>query len=424
MKQKKFNISPRYQVVFFIIGLMLGNLQCIEEYAPNLNVNVDLLTINGSIVLGREQQSIVISRSTPIDSTGYIPVENCNVYVTDVKNNIFRFQETSKGKYTAIIDSSYLLVGSKFKLTVETPDNNIYESGYEEILPCQPIDSLNFVEETNHSSDYNRKENGLRLYVNLQNKVGYSEYYRWLIDETWEYRSAYKDVNKKLIKILRFETELSDSEIILVVTPIYENWDKTDSLHYCWRDSSVNGLYSASTLNLAQNGRKKIPLHHVYASDERLHVRYCCTVRQFSLSEGAYQYWHNKQVEIQESGGIYFSQPGQSVSNIKNRDNDQEAVLGYFWAASVREKRIFFNGPFKPWARTEPCPTDTFDPYDYVSPEPHDPPLYYQVIENFDSPIYIFYKNLENGDILEVTSNEECFDCRKEGGTIKRPDFW
>ena len=192
------------------ISMVVLNTQCIEEYDPNLNVDVDLLTVNASIVRGHEEQTVVITRSTPLDDTQYIAVENCNVFVTDDRDNKFQFEEKSAGKYIAKIDLLYLDIGAKFKLTIITPDNNVYESDYEEIHDCPPVGSLYFLEETNYSKELYKDLSGLRLNLDLRALEGYTGYYRWKIHETWEYRSKnkYIDVPVQFFGIVSFFFEI------------------------------------------------------------------------------------------------------------------------------------------------------------------------------------------------------------------------
>jgi hypothetical protein len=199
--------------------------------------------------------------------------------------------------------------------------------------------------------------------------------------------------------------------------PIFHSFNKPDSLHYCWHEAEIKELYSTSTGNLITNGKKQVPLHHVSEYDERLKIRYSCLLSQYSLNEGAYHYWHNKKVEIQESGGIYFTQPSQTIANIKNIYNDQETVLGYFWTSTVKQKRIFFDGPFDwgDFTPTLPCRLDSFNILNYYVP-------YVTILGEFylanpgDLPVYVVNDTL--------TAHKSCFDCRIQGGTINRPDYW
>jgi hypothetical protein len=118
-----------------------------------------------------------------------------------------------------------------------------------------------------------------------------------------------------------------------------------------------------------------------------------------------------KEAEIEGSGGLYNSQPSQNLSNIKNINNEHEAVLGYFWVSEVKQKRVFFDGPYGD--KTGFCNTDPFDIFDFYTPTGR----FGQFIVNDSmySPVYV---------TNDRTSPPGCFDCRTSGGTLNRPDFW
>ena len=418
MKQTKFKIPKRkrpliYLPIILLIGMvMLLQNRCVEEYNPNLKESERLLTIDGSIVREQEEQMVVVSMSSPVDSTQFNPFSNCKVFVTDDQNHVFPFEEKYDGKYSAKIDSSYLQIGAKFKLTVETPDKNTYESDFEEILECAPIDSLYFLEETNYSKNLEKEINGLRLNVDIRTNKELTSFYRWKISDAWEYRSLFH-----IDEIYNWSNDLEKD----IITKI----DNKDSLQRCWRFGEQIGIYSSSTLNMSDQGIKRIPLHYIFGDDIRLNVKYSCLVNQYSLNEGAYIYWQNKEVEIAESGGLYFSQPSQSVSNLKNINNDHEVVLGYFWVSSVKQKRIFFDGPLKPYGYAFTCPKDSFIVDNKYNDNPQLRKIYLR--DSINWPIYIVYREPvpSEGQVFKETADQFCFDCRLMfGGTINKPDYW
>lgn len=397
INKKLKKIHSIYFVLLSFILMLLINTQCIEEFDPDIHEETNLLSIDGSIVKGREEQVIFITRSTPVDETSFTPVKKCTVSVIDDKGNVFSFEEITPGKYIAKIQQDYLSIGAKFKLKIITSETKTYESSFEEILVCPTVDSVYFLQETAYSIEEEDEVNGLRLYLDLKANAGDTRFYRWNLDETWEFNSSY-EFN------MMYLGQNSEGIDTFAVFNKY-----IDSLYYCWHHGSVKGLYSSSTLNLVKNEKKKIPLHHIEGRDIKLYVKYSCLVSQYSLNEGAYEFWHNKKVELQESGGLYTSQPGQSRSNIENIDDEEEVVLGYFWASSVNEKRIFYEGPFERWDRYPKCDLDTFKIDTMPGAEP--------IIK----PAYI----ISGGDMMiDWTADQECFDCRLSGGTTTRPDFW
>jgi hypothetical protein len=429
-----------FLIASFVISMIILNIQCIEEYDPGLNVDADLLTVNASIVRGHEEQTVVITRSTPLDDIQYIAVEDCDVSVSDERGNIFQFEEISSGQYVAEIDDSYLSIGAKFKLTIKTPDDNLYESGYEEIHDCPPVDNLYFKEEPGYSKVLHSDIDGLRLYTDLRALEGYTGYYRWKIHETWEYRSKNKFIDAELVGVntkIRIDTveiyPIMEIDTTLVPVPVFYYYNKPDSLQYCWHEAEITELYSSSTGNLITDARKQVPLHHVFGHDERLMVRYSCLVSQYSLSEGAYHYWHNKKVEIQESGGIYFTQPSQTIANIKNVNNEQETILGYFWTSTVKQKRIFYDGPFIPDDyRIVPCHTERIYLEDYFGLDLSGSDKYV-LVNRSHFPLYLEIRIVRAIDPITMkgywdtiysSADQSCFDCRLQGGTVERPDYW
>lgn len=375
-------------VIFIAVALLIG---CIEKFNPGLEDYDELLVIEGSVIKEDSLQKVKITRSSPVSDPEYHPIAGCQVSVEDNSGNVFVFEDKQDGSYETHIPEQYLNYNAQFKLKVITPDNNNYESEYEPILESSPVDSI-FYEEEPYQSSSEIFANGLRFYANLKAPEGNTRNYRWTLKETWEYRAPYIP-----------EAEyLKDSDTII-------NLPFSDSLTYCWVTSPVKGLYSSSTQNLVVNEKKKIPLNYVGETSPKIHTRYSLLVKQYALSENAYAYWNRNKVASSESGGLYQTQPSQSISNIININNPDEIVLGYFWASSYTEKRIFYDGPFpRSQEYYKYCDIDTFpsDKYEHAA-----------VVKLFDidpDPI----------DTVWVAANPLCFDCTLGLGTNKKPDFW
>ncbi|MEX0981500.1 MAG: DUF4249 domain-containing protein [Bacteroidales bacterium] len=417
---RKYSFHPGLLALIILLLLIIITTQCIEEYDPNISVNENLLVVNGSIIRGNERQSIILSKSTSINFPGFIAIEECNVFVTDDKDNVFQFEEESPGRYHANIESTYLDIGAKFKLTLETPNNQVYQSGYEEIYDSPSIDSLYFIEETSYSDQRRINENGVRLNVDVYAKEGFTDYYRWKMHETYESRSSNAKIDKILVGVKdEFETiwkyDSLNSEYVLdraVPFPEFDYFNKPDTFHICYLDSEVEEVVFSGTSNIVSNSRKRVPLHFI-PNGVKLSFRYSCLVSQYSLSEGAYNYWQNKVAEIEESGGMYNTQPSQNLSNIKNINDDQETVLGYFWVSASKEKRVFFEGPYL--GRVGCSSSERFNVENFYEQNPDSTFGVFRFIDTMYSPVYII-----NGN----TYPPSCFDCRFSGGTLDRPDFW
>ncbi len=417
----RFNYRPYSGLLaLLVVSVIILTTQCVEEYNPDLSTDDNLLVVNGSIIRGNEQQTIVLSRSTSVQNPVFIAVEGCHVFVTDEKGNIFQFEEEEPGKYHAKIDLAFLEIGAQFKLSIETPDKKVYESAYEEMYDSPSIDSLYFVQESAYSDNTQKNENGIRLNVDVYAKEQYVGYYRWEIHETWESRSSNTKIDKMLvgvqdtfITIYRYDTmylEYVRDKAIPIPEFVYFN--QPDTFYICFLESEVEEAFFSSTSEVVTDSRKRVPLHFI-PNGPKLSTRYSCLVSQYSLSEGAHNYWQTKVTEIQESGGLYTTQPSQNLSNIKNINDDQETVLGYFWVSAFQQKRVFFEGPYL--GEQGFCSSVQFNIEDFYEQDPDSAFGKFRRVDSTYIPVYVSDGN---------TSPPGCFDCRFSGGTLMRPDFW
>jgi hypothetical protein len=237
----------------------------------------------------------------------------------------------------------YLTYDKSYILHIITPDGRNYESIPQEIPKGSPIDSVYFKNERfQSSSEYH--EQGLQFYVDLIASEGSSEYYRWELEETYQFRSPL------------FIDGLWDKWL----DTIYRYEPTIDTLSRCWKTEKISGLFSSSLGKLLVKQKIEIPLNYIAGRDPKLNHEYCLRVKQYPLSKEAFDYWSLLEEQNYENGSLYESQPKQSISNIFNINNPDEKVLGYFWVSSFDEKRSFFKGPLIHVIEDYFCEVDTF----------------------------------------------------------------
>lgn len=407
MLGKFVNKMERLNTSFFLLsGIIIISLsQCITPFDPEISESADLINIDGSIVKGREVQKVVVSRSTSLQEKAFIPVKNCEVYVTDNAGNRFDFSASKNGIYTTRIDEVFLETGNFYQLHVITESGDIYESDFDTISVNPPVENLHFVSETKHPLNSTNEIKSLQLYIDLKESEGASRYYRWIIDETWEHHAKYP-ISLFYVRGEETTSAFPDS--------LYWSGLYTNIYYYCYDSSTTTGLYLSNTLYLEKNEYKRIPLQFVNRGSIKISKKYSCLINQYSLTEDAYNYWNQKKIDLLESGGMYSKQPAQAISNIHNRHNPDEIVLGYFWASEIAKRRFFYEGSYLPYF-IDTCRLDSFKIEDYPFNDPttaYDP--YYR------DTIFI----IEEYKDYYTTNNAGCFDCREQGGTTKKPGYW
>jgi hypothetical protein len=411
MNQMKTGIKVRNRIRLFTVCISLTFVapDCISLFEPDYKgEESDLLVVDGSLIKGFETQVIYISRSSSILQPQYKPLENCHVKIMDDSGNEFVFIEESPGKYIASIDDALLNYNDRYRLIFGTPSGEYYESGLQTLLKSPPVDSIYCFKEVHYFADSSRYIEGLQFYADLNANDDASRYYRWQIVETWELHASRK-----------IEGVYDGEAVRLSTIP-------SDSLYYCWKTKSATGIYTSSTTALSHNIIKKIPLHFVLGSSPILAIKYGATVRQFALNKDAYDYWHQKEAELNESDNIYTTQPNQNKSNIFNVNNPDEKVLGFFWASSFTEKHLLVKNPF--FTNPEgPSSCESIGIATYLCCQELIDYLFTTVrnMKDFPQPpVYIYVVGLVSGQNVYYFTKDECIDCRMMGATNHKPEFW
>ena len=374
-----------------VILTMLVLFACIKTYNPRIDSNAEnKYVVSGRITDKEGWQEVEVSLSSPIESPGYLPGSGCQVKVLDDKGNIFLLEEHRPGLYRVWIDQKYLISGTSYQVRVTTPEGDDLVSGFDRMSTGPKLDSVYYFIKDIPTTNPDINLRVMQFYIDL-NAVGtYSQYYKWEVDETWEYETA------------RFIQYYYDGVIHKVSPPDY-------SKKVCWITKPVNNIFTISMKNLTQNTYYQYPLHSVDGHTSRLGILYSMMVRQFALSEGAFNYWEQLRINSNEQGGLYEKQPLAIKGNLQNVTNPKREVLGYFYAVSESSKRYFYHD-------VEGIDLDFSD---FCSEEQLGVGGWKNVFP-WEYPKYFYYNTAGQIRILA----DACVDCRKMGGTTVKPDFW
>lgn len=381
-------ITKTILLIILVIGLVTS---CIERYIPDSELDfVPSLIIDATISPDEGEQEIVISESSSPESPEFIPVSGCKVTVEDDKSNRFDFAESQPGHYRGVIDGQFVIIGSKYRLSVVTPQGKSYISSFEELQPCPPVDSVYYEIESRPTTDPDQNEDGLQFLINFEGSQTDGRFYRWQVEETYEYHSSFP--------LDRWRDE--DLHYHDLAKPDYSNF-------ICYKTANLGDIFVLSTEGFASNSYKKFKLQFVNNLTQRLQHQYSIQVRQYSISKGAYQYWQSLRKNNQESVDLFGRQPATVKGNIYSLNDSTERTLGYFSVSSVRSKRIMIHS----------IPKMKFDKVFYCKAIPIDgllPP---------DGAIYFAMTEWQGESVLGTT-NEECIFCPILGGTTQKPSYW
>ncbi len=377
-------------IIYLILIVSLPG--CIEPFSPEIDEEQIILVVDGMLSNREGYHQVRISRSGSYSEPQYTPEQGCQVAIEDAEGNRVVLMETEPGLYEQFVEQSFLRTNTAYQLYIRTTDGKEYLSEADSLLPCPPVNRLYYEQEIRETFDPDFPHYGIQFYTDLHIPDQYARDYRWELEETWEYHAPYT---------IRY----------YYVGRITDLGYDSDSLMYCWKTEKVNAINTFSAEHIEGNDVKKIPLAYVSNQSNRLSVKYSLLVKQYALSNTAYQYWNQLEEQNQESGGLYETQPARIQGNIHNISDPGERVLGFFNVSSVTQQRIFTEESFQ------------FPIIDYecrlIPIGPNNPLGFYTV---YDYPVYLVSESGTGPPY--ANADDVCFDCRKGGGSIDPPDFW
>jgi len=382
--------ANRYYIILLLLLMMCK--ACIEPYEPIINETQEVLVIDGMITDRPGRHQVTVSLSTPYGDPEFRPVGSCVVSVQDNLGNIEYYTEDwqAEGVYVAWLDESFLGVGKAYSLQVITSSSRVYNSDYDTLLSCPPVDSVYYTQQVSGGADPDDIWHGIQFYNDVRGFDGGTRNYRWRATATWQYHSPY------LASYVRFQ----GMNLLYV----------EDTVSTCYLTETIKTVYAASTQLLSENNIFQNQLHYVSDQTPRLAERYSLLVEQYSLSDQAYTYWEQLAAQSANSASLYETQPSSSQGNIYNANGSIEKVLGCFYATQIQEKRIFVDkDELDFFVAAYACRLDT-------------------LIDNklfvYDDYYYLFSLADFGPGPPWLHAEKECFDCTMRGGDNDIPDFW
>lgn len=373
--------------------MVMGGLHCcVEPFTPQIKKYTDLLVVDGTLTDEVGNQVVTVSRTSNYSDAEFLPENGCTVTVMDDQGNIYPYSGKGNGKYEAEFSEGELEYGRAYMLRVIANNGEVFESDYQTLISAPKIDSVTARYETKTTFENPEGLKGYQFFVNTSDPDNNTRYYRWSMEETWEYHAPYE------------VTFMWDGALHFFSFP--------DDRSTCWKTLDVPGIFTATTRDMSEDILRNVKLTFVSTGSERLKWRYSLLVREYALSAEAYEFWSGLQKQTQKTGGLYESQPYMIQGNITCVSNPDKVVLGFFSVSGVSRKRIFV-GPAPDPVSEMVCNRDTIGPRNPIEDYPESA-----------YPVYLEGTLLPWGGYLIVASERRCFDCLERGGTNVKPDFW
>lgn len=357
---------------------------CKEPYNPPVGAqSLHYLVVDGTIINGQDSTIIKLSRTRDFENASSTSPElSAQLTISGEAGESFSLLELGNGRYG--IDKLNLNNGEKYQLNIVASDGRQYLSDKVTLKPTPAIDSVTWRQDSA----------GVTIYVNTHDPQNSTKYYRWDYRETWQYRAE-------------FQTYADIQNGVPVA--------RTEQIYECWSSSNSSDIEVASSVKLSQDIIFQNPIATVPTGSEKLGVEYSILVRQYAISEQAYNYWVNLKKNTEQLGTLFDGQPSQLNSNLHCVNFPNEPVLGFIEASSIDSQRIFISkNSVSQWnykAYTKECEQRGFSDLDSI-----------QYFFPDNKPRRYVFLGINLGTYLYSTLM--CGDCRDHGGVNMKPPFW
>ncbi|TAG59780.1 MAG: DUF4249 domain-containing protein, partial [Runella slithyformis] len=289
--------------------------------------------------------TVVQSRSTQgTEFSQPIKKATVTLFTSDVLPNsggsnitiLLRESATVEGRYEAPA-TFRARVGVSYRLIVRFTDGRIYESSLEKIVAAPPIQKIY----TDFKQVGGKNENGSTIFsttdvsVDFQDNGQETNFYQWRTFLYERQRVCFSCTWNDMLN--RCAEPPRDGSFNPTVPTIRDfPCDKP-----CWEvffDTKLN-IFSDALVNgslISKRPLRQIPFYVENAGA-------LLQIQQISISPVVYKYLNLIKQQTESTGTLTDVAPAPPVGNIRNVNNPEEAVLGYFAAVNVVKTTIWID---------------------------------------------------------------------------------
>jgi hypothetical protein len=316
-----------------LFSLILVTLvACLDPYDPKLTGENPQLVFDGTLTDEEGTQYFNLNYSAGYNSKESVNdkfVNAAKMWITDAKNLRTDLRDLGKGKFSTP-EGFRAKVGNTYTLHISN-EGSEYVSTAETMHYTPPIDKI-YAEFQRTTGTKVIHKGVFNVFLDTKDPQTEGDYYRW----TW----------KSYLRARFCEIWRQPGTPLVFTKPCCDD---------CWTINQCIGCINMASdklvngKTLARQNLTQFP--YDYTSNINL------SVKQMSLSKGAYDYWLSVDAQTNNSGGIFDTAPAAIKGNIKNITYASTPALGYFQVSSVTQKIVY--------VKRDNLNFDPYDPLEY-----------------------------------------------------------
>ncbi|MCW5909598.1 MAG: DUF4249 domain-containing protein [Cyclobacteriaceae bacterium] len=346
---------------------------CIDPLSVNVNrQSAKRLVVDGYILNGTGLNSVKLFYSNPLTISRPIAFEivtGALVEIVDDQNNRYDLFEVQPGVYSSSALTGIL--GRSYKVVIETPDGQNYESEPETIEEAGVIDDVSF----EVKSPPVNGNGALSIYINARGVSGSDNLFRW------RWTTIHKVKSHPELHVTptpggdRPTPEPCSGYVYRpAMGGLVQVGDCTCCI--CWSYNYNDKAFVSRNELVKDNLFSRQFLGEIPVTAMHFYEKYYLEIQQLSLSQDSYNYWDLVQKQQQGSTNLFQPNSIKIRGNVRNVNDPNAEVLGIFSASGAVSKSVYVNISDWPYPLTEPD-TIPFSCLDYFKNPTTNKPLFW-----------------------------------------------
>lgn len=304
------------------IVILLIITSCTAPFSPEIPIQESILVIEARITNEQENHEVILSRSGK-EGESQIAENGAEVSILASNQQQYTFTETEAGRY--ISDLSFAADPNlSYQLLINTSDGNRYISE-DEVLPARSQIERVYAQRSVTDSGLE----GVALILDSFNPNSDGFYYKYEYEETYKIIAPNWGPDELIV--------VSEQNRIIGLT------GRSREERICYNTRFSNEIILTNTSAAGEDRVSNFTVRFINRDNFIISHRYSILVKQYVLSQSAFNYFEKLSVFSGSSSLFSQSQPGFINGNIKSENNPDEKVIGFFEVSSVSESRAFFN---------------------------------------------------------------------------------
>ncbi len=329
------------KVALFFAYLLLS--ACVDPISYKTPASEYQLVVDGLITDEPGPYTVTLSLTRALDdyTVDTLPVNNAKITIKSdagETDNLVPVADRPGVYKTTTIQG---IVGRSYSITITRSEGRVYESSSEKLMAPGSIDAIlyEFVQQNPVIGGVQTIGGIFKIFTNGKVGTGGENYVRWRVNGTYKIQNFPENRTRT-----EDDTQVPDPEPCsgYVVQNGRLRYVSPCTCCYCWVD--VYGIPTVNDTRLVSGGAlNKIRVGTVTVNRRTFYEKYYVDVQMLSMTQQAYNFW--KLIEAQREGASSLFQPplAQVKGNIRNKENANEVVQGYFGASGVARKSIFLS---------------------------------------------------------------------------------